>query len=179
MALYAGNARRALSASEAREVADWLDKLEHRAAEAVADIRRVVHGLRPPVLDELGLVGAIRSASTGLPVSVHVECDEPLPDVSAAAEVAAYRITVEALTNTVRHAGATSATVRIHADQELILEVADDGRGLAVDHPIGVGLRSMRERAEELGGTLTVSNPSEGGLRVCAQLPVGEPAVVR
>ncbi|WP_344215183.1 GAF domain-containing sensor histidine kinase [Kribbella sancticallisti] len=175
MALYAGNARRALTqgalSGEGGDAAQWLDRLEVRATEAVADIRRVVHDLRPPSLDELGLVGAVRSAAGGLALPVAVIADEPLPAMSAAVEVAAYRIAVEALTNTARHAQASRATVRIRADEVLVVEVVDDGRGLGVAGSPGVGLGSMRERAEELGGSLTVTTGAGAGVVVRAELP--------
>ncbi|CAN5319326.1 hypothetical protein BH24ACT19_BH24ACT19_20530 [soil metagenome] len=90
-------------------------------------------------------------------------------------EVAAYRIIQEALTNTVRHATAQSCTVRITPDEQesvLLLEVVDDGRGIPEDHPTGVGLHSMRERAEELGGTCKIEVPSSGGTIVRAILPL-------
>jgi len=94
----------------------------------------------------------------------------PLP---AAVEVAAYRIVAEALTNTVRHAGASNAGVCLCAtDGALRVEVADDGSGLGADVESGVGLRSMRERALELGGRVEVACPSSGGTVVTATLPI-------
>jgi signal transduction histidine kinase len=173
MTLYAGNARRALDGELGAAVAtEWLDRLETRAAEAVADIRRVVHDLRPPALDELGVAGAIRSAAGGLPLTVELVAAEPLPPLSAAVEVAAYRIAVEALTNAVRHAEARNVTVHIAVGDAVRVEIADDGRGLDDRQVPGVGLISMRERAEELGGTCTVLTRPEGGVTVRAVLPV-------
>jgi signal transduction histidine kinase len=89
-------------------------------------------------------------------------------------EVAAYRIAQEAMTNVVRHAGAASCAVRFEFDEEaglLRLTVEDDGRGIGEDSIAGVGLSSMRERAEELGGTCVVEPVSSGGTRVRAKLP--------
>ncbi|MDH2414776.1 sensor histidine kinase [Nocardioides sp. CER19] len=143
--------------------------------DAVADVRRLVHDLRPPALDDLGLVGALRQladqlARGGPAISV---ADDGLSALPAAVEVAAYRIVAEALTNTVRHAGATRAGVRLcAADGALRLEVADDGAGLGEDVPSGVGLRSMRERALELGGRVEVACPPTGGTVVTAVLPI-------
>jgi signal transduction histidine kinase len=89
-------------------------------------------------------------------------------------EVAAYRIAGEALTNVVRHTEARTCVVRITLDEGTMrLEVSDDGVGIARDRGAGVGLRSMRERAEELGGACTVEPGSGGGTRVSARLPLG------
>ncbi|WP_344046483.1 sensor histidine kinase [Nocardioides panacihumi] len=143
--------------------------------EVVADVRRLVHDLRPPALDDLGLVGALRQLAGqlergGPEIAVSDGGIGPLP---AAVEVAAYRIVAEALTNTVRHARAERADVRLCAtDGALRLEVADDGSGLGADVQAGVGLRSMRERALELGGRVEVACPPSGGTVVTATLPI-------
>lgn len=154
-----------------------LSDLAERARVAVADVRRSVHALRPPALDELGLVPALRETAAqysqnGLRVSV--EAPENLPPLPAAVEVAAYHIAQEAMTNVVRHAGARNCAVRFGLDETsglLSLEVQDDGRGLDGERGSGVGLFSMRERAEELGGTCAVEPLSAGGTRVLARLP--------
>lgn len=147
---------------------------------AVADIRTLVYGLRPPALDQLGLVSALRERAVSLAASdggpaldVTVEADGDLGDLPAAVEVAAYRIACEALHNASRHAGASSCSVRLSLDGALRLEVADDGRGLPDDYRPGTGLASMRERAEELGGSCTIEAGPEGGTVVSARLPLG------
>ncbi|MCW2740833.1 MAG: Two component signal transduction histidine kinase [Blastococcus sp.] len=144
---------------------------------AIADIRRLVHGLRPPALDELGLVGALQRLADGIGADglrIAVEVPE-LPPLPAAVEVAAYRVVQEALTNVVRHASADSACVRLAADPDgLTVEVTDDGSGLPAAPVAGVGLSSMRERAAEMGGTCRVEPASGGGTRVVAVLPWGE-----
>lgn len=143
--------------------------------EVISEVRRLVHGLRPPALDDVGLAGAVRQQadrlrSPGLAVTVAVAPD--LAGLPAATEVAAYRIVSEALTNVVRHAAAASATVRIHRDgPDLLVEVADDGRGIDTGAPAGVGLVSMRERARELGGRCLVEPGRDGGTRISARLP--------
>ena len=144
--------------------------------EALADVRRLVHGLRPPALDDLGLLAAVeqqadRARASGLEVVVQAEAVAGLP---AAVEVAAYRIVSEALANVARHADAHSCTVSLAAGPvDLEVEVRDDGRGIAADVVAGVGLRSLRERVEELGGRYEVVCPPEGGTRVRAWLPMG------
>jgi signal transduction histidine kinase len=143
---------------------------------AIADIRRLVHGLRPPALDELGLVGALqRLAESCGADGLVVEVDVPreLPALPAAVEVAAYRIVQEALTNVVRHAGARTCCVRLVADSgALTVEVTDDGSGVAASATPGVGLSSMRERAAETGGSCTVTPGPDAGTRVLARLPL-------
>ena len=158
--------------------ADYLlSDLAGRAHEAVADVRRSVHALRPPVLDELGLVPALRETAAqygGNALDVSVRAPEDLPPLPAAVEVAAYRIAQEAMTNVVRHAGAKHCRVNLSIDEEsgsLSLEVEDDGRGTGRGLGPGVGLHSMRERAEELGGSLLVEAAPTGGTVVRAGLP--------
>ncbi len=160
------------------EVAEILAALKSQMHDAVTDIRRVVYALRPPVLDELGLVEAIgeyaaRLSHAGL--DVLVEAPEILPPLPAAVEVAAYRIALEALTNAARHSGARSCAVQLSIeDGTLRLEIADDGRGLEPNARTGTGLISMRERAQELGGMFEMESAPDGGTTVRARLPLGE-----
>jgi signal transduction histidine kinase len=155
-----------------------LAELGRQAEDAVGDVRRLAHGLRPPALDELGLAAALHqlaqqaTRTAGVQVQVHVP--EALPALPAAVEVAAYRISAEALTNTVQHAAAHTCDLTVSVDpaaNALLVEVRDDGRGLAPDRPPGVGLGSMRERAAELGGRCDVATLPQGGTRVRARLP--------
>jgi signal transduction histidine kinase len=141
----------------------------------VLDVRRLVEGLRPPALDELGLARACSQAverlttPADLAASVHAPGD--MPALPAAVEVAAYRIVVEAVTNTVRHARARHCQVSLTpSPAALSITIADDGSGLATASPDGNGLAIMRERAEELGGTVTVSDTA-AGVTVQARLP--------
>jgi signal transduction histidine kinase len=166
--------------------AGQLEALAAETRDALADIRRLVDGLRPPALDELGLVGAIGSQASRLDSSdptrvagaaIHVgSAPSPLPELPAAVEVAAYRIAVEAMTNAVRHAGAQTCRVQLEAADQLTIEVVDDGRGLTETARVGTGLESMRERAAEVGGELSVERRAEGGTRVVARLPLGTAA---
>ena len=153
-----------------------LELLTGEVEAGVEEVRRIVHGLRPAVLDQLGLVAAIRAyadrcSSDALRVSVEVRDDLPL--LPAALEVTAYRIAVEALTNVVRHAGATECTVSMRTEGVgLQLAVVDDGVGIGDAVTAGVGLASMRERTMGVGGRLLVAVGPNGGTRVVADLPV-------
>jgi signal transduction histidine kinase len=143
--------------------------------EAITDIRRLVYDLRPPALDDLGLIAALREQiaqyqSSG--VSFTLDVPDQLPELSAAVEVACYRIIQEALTNVVRHSHARICTIQIALNGVLILEISDDGTGLTAACRPGVGFSSMRERAEELGGSCVIESIPAGGTRVSAQLPL-------
>jgi two-component system NarL family sensor kinase len=164
----------ALARGDHARASDLARSATEQAREAVEDVRRLAHGLRPPVLDDLGLVAALRSAGPiAAPGGPHVEvcADGDLDDLPAAVEVAAYRIALEAVTNAVRHAGATRIEVRLGAAEDVVvLEVCDDGTGLAADARPGVGLASMQERAVEVGGWCSVGAQPRG-TRVVAHLP--------
>jgi signal transduction histidine kinase len=176
--LKAGSAR-ALYALRPAEADALLAELEADAARALTDLRRLVEDLRPPALDELGLVGALRAAVARYRVaspSIDVVSDR-LPPLPAAVEVAAFRIADEAVANVVRHAAAARCTVRLRAgDGVLTVEVTDDGMGLVPGQTEGIGLGSMRERAAELGGHCEVTGGEDGGTQVRAVLPLREGA---
>lgn len=148
-----------------------LDTVRTELTGAIGEIRRLVEDLRPPSLDELGLIGSIRQHGGRFPrLDILVSQADDIPDLPAAVEVAAYRIATEALTNVARHANATSATVAIHLNGALELEITDDGPHTDAWRP-GIGLTSMNERAAEIGGTID-AGPSASGGRVLAVLPV-------
>jgi two-component system NarL family sensor kinase len=158
-----------------------LDELIGNTRELIADVRGLVYNLRPPALDQLGLVGAIReraghlaqpAGQTTTRLRVVVSEQGRLDSLPAAVEVAAFWITVEAVSNAVRHATATVCEVRLARDETLRLEVCDDGRGLPDGVTPGGGLVSMRERAEELGGTCAVERNIDGGTVVRVRLPI-------
>ncbi len=142
----------------------------------VSEVRQLVHGLRPPALDEYGLVGAVRAYAAQCEAGglrVRVSAPESVSPLPAAVEVAAYRIAQESITNVVRHSQAKNCSVTLTMmGGNLKLEISDDGVGLSLQRKPGVGLASMRERAEEIGGWCVVENGENGGARVTAQLPV-------
>ena len=170
--LKAGLARREVPA-ESRAY-DLLGEIDGEVKASLGGIRRLVEGLRPPALDELGLVGALRTRAATLAANLEVEVTGELADrcLPAAVEAAAYWIAVEAMTNAARHSGGTRCVVDLQLfHRVLVLVVADDGRGLDSSRPSGVGLNSMRERAVEVGGTLVVPATTEG-TEVVARLPL-------
>lgn len=152
-------------------------ELRGRIQDTVLDVRRIVEGLRPAILDDLGLEEALRQLAArfsraGAPaVAVDVG---PLPGLPAAVEVGAYRIVQESVTNAVRHSGADRVQVGLRIGAGCLeLSVSDDGTGHLEPRADGVGLGSMRERAEEIGGRLEVLGEPGRGTTVRAWLPVG------
>ena len=159
------------------EVRRMLARAKNELDSALVNVRHIVEGLRPPALDELGLVGAIKQAASNLDASVtdgfvvSVDADNlgPLP---AAVEVAAFRIAAEAATNAARHSGGSTCAITLEREKDLAVVVEDDGKGVNAEAPMGVGLSSMRRRAEELGGSFTVESREDRGTRIIARLPV-------
>jgi signal transduction histidine kinase len=159
------------------------EELKGQVKTTLADIRRLVYALRPPVLDELGLLSAIREHTAdhqgagGLQVTL--TGPETLPHLPAAVEVAAYRIALEAFANVVHHARASACKITIRIEEQttdsmFCLEVKDNGQGLPEPHHAGVGLVSMRERTAELGGSITIESSPGSGTLVRACMPFSE-----
>jgi len=159
------------------ELSTLLRDLEAEIQDSITDIRRLVYDLRPPALDDLGLVEAVRGEAArlgahagGLRIDVAgVPTRNGLP---AAVEVAAYRVAVEAMTNAARHARAEWCRVAIDQSEDLVVRVEDDGTGIAPDATRGVGLRSMLERVIELGGSLRIEPRLPSGTTVTAAFPL-------
>jgi two-component system, NarL family, sensor kinase len=164
--------------SQMREDPDQADALIQEMREdlrgATAEIRQLVYDLRPPRLDDLGLVGALKSTRfQSAALQLEVIAPDPLPGLSAAVEAAVYRIASEAIHNVVKHAHATTCEVQIaFTNGLLMLRVIDNGNRIPGDYQEGVGLRSMRERALELGGLLTIEAHEPLGTCVTAQIPL-------
>lgn len=167
-------------ATEPERTALLLDRALPRLKAAVGEVRTVVHGLRPPALDDLGLRGAVEelaAAFAGPGLVVRVESDADLSGLPAATEVATYRIVAEALNNVSRHARAGQVVVTmVRSGDEVHVSVEDNGRGLTPGIAPGLGLASMTGRAEEAGGRLGVGPGAEGrGTSVRAVLPAVSP----
>ncbi|HEV2452045.1 MAG TPA: histidine kinase [Streptosporangiaceae bacterium] len=161
------------------------DTLRHTCDEvdaALNEVRRLTRGLRPAELDELGLAAAVQAAATRLTVGDQargwrsdVSAAIHLPALAPEIEAAAYQIALEAMTNAYRHSGGHHAQVRIGVNPPgttLVIEITDDGHGLGELDATGVGLRSMRERASAVGGSLDIRTAANGGALVRAELPI-------
>ncbi|GGV23863.1 sensor histidine kinase [Streptomyces spectabilis] len=175
---FTADAARNLVRSDPATAELLLDQLRGHASGAIDEIRRLVEGLRPPALDELGLVAALaRQAERlshrvgGAPLAITIDAPGRLPQLPAAVEVAAYRIATEALTNAARHSRADHALVRVRVDDALRIEVTDNGGPSALPWQAGVGLSTMAERAAELAGWCRCRPGPEGG-EVSAVLPL-------
>jgi signal transduction histidine kinase len=172
IALKAGLAAREVPPDSTAQA--LLGEIGNEVKSSLSDVRRLVEALRPPALDELGLLGAVRSRAAALAgdLEIDVSGSESSGALPAAIETAAYRIAVEAMINAVRHSGGTHCAVSIMVDQDAVeVLVRDDGHGLAADRSPGVGLRSMQERAAEVGGTLSVTSAADGTV-ISARLPL-------
>ncbi len=161
--------------ADGRQVEERLQRLRLGLSETVGEVRRIVEGLRPPAVDDLGLFGAIaelgRELADGSGLAVTLQLPDQRPGLPAAVEVAAYRVTQEALTNVVRHAGASRCHVSGSLSPEgLVIEVVDDGRGGA-QAGTGLGIPGMQDRAAEIGGSVEVS-ARDPGTAVRLRLPV-------
>ncbi|MDT7537437.1 MAG: two-component system, NarL family, sensor kinase [Actinomycetota bacterium] len=166
-----------LGQSAPAEAAALMNSVRTETRTAIGEVRRIVDDLRPPALDELGLVAAleVRAAQLsrrldGQALAASVDAPGALPSLPAAVEVAAYRIATEAMTNVVRHSDASRVVVRLECSDALVVEIDDDGAATQAWHP-GVGLTAMQERAAELGGRCEAGPTAHGG-RVRVSLPL-------
>ncbi|WP_165822624.1 GAF domain-containing sensor histidine kinase [Paenibacillus montanisoli] len=193
LALNAATAQKYV-VKEPETAIEMLADLRQVIRSTVSEIRTMVHDLRPPTLDELGLIGAIQERIHGLskpaqllaeeqgskPLRIGLDAPQPLPVLPAAVEVAAYRIVIESIVNVIKHARATSCTVRldINSAHQLTVEITDNGRAGRVSSAAsvagkgGIGQQSIRERAAELGGQCGIERLEDGGTRVFAVLPL-------
>ncbi|WP_431920061.1 GAF domain-containing sensor histidine kinase [Nonomuraea jabiensis] len=153
-----------------------LERVQRLAGEALSELRAVIVELRPAELDRHGLAETLRKHVRLLdrlhPSLVTFECAE-LPPVDPAVEVAVLRVAQEALHNALRHAEPTSVSVRLaYADGKLVLIVRDDGNGFEQAESRGLGLVSMRDRAESVGGAMTVESAHGTGTTVRVEVGV-------
>jgi two-component system NarL family sensor kinase len=176
VAFKADAARNVLNRDAVR-ASDLLASLRGDVGEAIHEVRRLVEGLRPPSLDQVGLEQALLQharhvlRADGQPLAVDLSIPTPLPELGAAVEVTAYRIVVEALTNAARHSLGDHVVVILRVEGEaLAVEIRDNGRYNGPWSP-GIGLTSMHERTEMLGGTVIAQGGTTGGM-VLARLPL-------
>ncbi|MDR6884663.1 ATP-binding protein [Bacillus sp. 3255] len=189
--LYTSAAAEMRVDTEPNDAKSMIAELRGHIRRTIADIRTLVYDLRPPALDELGLIGAIREriadlsgSAVGAPqLRIELDAPEALPPLPAAVEVAAYRIATEALVNVAKHASATRCAVTLRTvDGKMELTISDNGVGAAsAERPPqlrigggGLGQVTMRERAAELGGDCRIERPAQGGTIVSAWLPLKE-----
>ncbi|WP_066315842.1 GAF domain-containing sensor histidine kinase [Bacillus sp. FJAT-29814] len=159
---------------------ELLSTLEEDLGHTLADIRHIIYNLRPPSLDDLGLLGAVREFAAqvkrpngvGNPFAINITTNRSTFTLSAAVEVAAFRIIQEAVTNVIRHAQASSCRVEFQVGENgLKILIVDNGKGIAPNAKRGVGLSSMKERAEEVGGTCHIISAENKGTRLEVYLP--------
>ncbi|MFT4049022.1 MAG: histidine kinase [Solirubrobacterales bacterium] len=152
-----------------------VEQLGGQVQEAIVDIRRLVYELRPPALDQYGLVSALSEQASRMSTrsaKFTVDAPEAMPGLPAAVEVAVYRIALEGMTNAARHAGSSNCNVTISAADAVVVSVEDDGVGIDGEVAHGVGLRSMRERTAELGGDFQIAARAAGGTTLSASFPL-------
>jgi signal transduction histidine kinase len=154
-----------------------VSKIQSHLDQSISDIRTLVYALRPPELDEFGLMFALRQLIQQFNKSrmdITINGPDRITSLHAATEVAAYRIVQEALNNAVRHSKGTVCNVKVELVKDhLHIQIEDDGKGIPIEKTAGIGLRSMRERAEELGGKCSFYIPELGGAAISIVLPVG------
>jgi two-component system NarL family sensor kinase len=157
-------------------VGELLQQLKEQTKSALGDVRRIAYDLRPPAVDQLGLVPAIQEHITSLELpgglEIKLSTTDQMPALPAAIEVAAYRIALEAVTNVIHHSGASLCSLELQANDWFIITVSDNGHGLPDRLVPGVGIRSMRDRTAELGGYFSITNTPEGGTQITARLPL-------
>jgi two-component system, NarL family, sensor kinase len=156
-----------------------LGELEEQTEGILAEVRRLVYDLRPPLLDYYGLVGAIKACADPYnldsdetkKLQVRVLAPVKTPALPAAIEVAVFRIVQEALNNVSKHAQATCCTIELEFNKEVTVKLSDNGRGFPDRYNPGVGITSMRERAVELGGRFQLRSSVEGGAEIIVRIP--------
>jgi two-component system NarL family sensor kinase len=155
--------------------AELLHEVKHELKNTVTSVRQLVYQLWPLSLGQLGLAATMRehilSINRTNKLEISLSIDEPLPELSAALELAAYYILIEAINNVLRHAQASQCHIHIRAEQQLDLRITDNGVGLSAGYRAGIGLHSIRERAKELGGQCTIGMTAQGGTEIWVSIP--------
>lgn len=176
---------RQLSAKDGQRVAAEIERIERQVEAVIADLRRIIHDLKPAELAELGLPGAIEywinEVTQGRPVCGRLVVEEGLPELTAEQERCLHRVAKESVSNVVRHAKADWLEVRLAPAEDFVrMSIADNGVGFdpfeqAGDRPDGgIGLRSIRQRVQREGGTLSIESSAGAGTKIIVDLPRGE-----
>ena len=176
--LLAASGQHALIAKDWEQVSNFLARLQMISGQALKELRLLVYELRPSALENAGLVEALQSRLDAVEVragiQVQLEVDDEL-ELNETQESTLYRVSIEALNNSIKHAEASAVTVRITVeDRTVILTIADNGKGFdesAATEKGGVGLVSMQERARQLGGMLEIRSTFGQGTTVTLRLP--------
>lgn len=158
-----------------RTAEDALAELQMDVRELLVDLRELAHGIHPPVLSDGGLVAAVEARTARLPIDVRISVPPDLRGARFAEDVegAAYFVVCEALTNVVKHSGATGTRIELDSSPgRLSVLVRDDGAGFAAADAPGTGLTNLRDRVEALGGLFRVETQPGQGTLVVADLPV-------
>jgi signal transduction histidine kinase len=177
---------RLAGAGDLERTRHYLGRLQDISQQALKEMRLMVYELRPLVLRQVGLVGALQQRLDAVERRAGIEArlvvvgpepgEGPQIELPAKVEEALYRIAQEALNNALKHAQPSTVTVTLRMEDRVELEVADDGAGFDAsdsDSSAGIGLHSMRERAENLGGTLTIHSAPEKGTTI--NVTIGQP----
>jgi signal transduction histidine kinase len=173
LAMQLGMARASLGDDVPEPLRQVIEQAHDEATEALAELRQLVRGLHPAVLDDRGLDAALSGIAANAPLPVRLRVDAGARCVPAI-EAVAYFVVSEALTNVAKHAGATRAEVTVErTGDRLRVVVADDGRGGAALDGGGTGLRGLAQRAAAVDGTLAVDSPPGGPTRISVELPCG------
>ena len=167
------------------ELSRRIEEIRGQAAELAAsrdravagqDVREIAYAIHPPVLADRGLLEAIEAQSSRLALPMAVRADPRLRGVrfGEQIEATAWYVLAEALSNVVKHAGASEVQVSLsREDGRLGLVIRDDGRGFDLDRPRGLGLTSLSDRLDTVGGSLTINSGAGLGTSVCVHIPVG------
>jgi signal transduction histidine kinase len=153
---------------------ELLDRIADEVDALIEEVKRIARDLRPTALDQFGLAAAVSelTRSFGEVLEFRLSLPDTAIDLPAAVEVATYRIVSEAVTNVVRHAHASCCWLTIAVDDDVDIDVSDDGVGIAASTAGGVGWAAMRERAIELGGVCSIESRESSGTRVHVRLPL-------
>jgi two-component system sensor histidine kinase/response regulator len=170
--------------ADSGELAALISDIESVLRETMAQLRDVLTDLRPPALDELGLLAALRHhlqrLSTHADLRFQIEGSEPSPRLAPEVEIALFRIAQEAINNAIKHAQATCITVGIKPEAaQVILSISDNGKGFSPDEKpasgAGLGMTTMYERAEAIGATLAIRSPENQGTLIAVRVPLKHP----